>query len=122
MNNYNFIPLSELQYQKSTFRVNNNTSIDITKLLISNEEIGKDKETYNVILSENSTNNNVVIGFYNSKTFVNLIDIEGGKQQATANFVIENGINYFVVSLTGKGKTISLYRLSTNKIFFINLT
>jgi hypothetical protein len=120
MSNYNFQPLSASSYLISTFRINQNTSIDIDKLLISNEGVGKDKEYYNLILSETATATNVVVGFYYSRNPSIPIIVEGGAQQAVSNFKIENGINYFVGVIAGKGKTIKFYRSSTSKLFFID--
>lgn len=122
MNNYNFQPLADVNYLVSTFRINQNTSVDIDKLLISNEGVGKDKEYYNLILSDTTILQNVVVGFYYGRNSSVPIIVEGGSQQAVSNFKIENGINYFVVIVAGKGKTINFYRPSTNKLFFTNLT
>jgi len=117
----NFQPLPSIQYITNTFRIIQNTSIDIDLLAINNEGVGKDKEYYNLILSETAIKTNAVVGFYYSRNPNSPIIVEGGSQQAIANFKIENGINYFVVSLTKKGNTINFYRASTSRLFFTNL-
>lgn len=129
MNNYNaplfnFIPLPAILYEFDTFRVVQNTAIDIFQLGVNNERRGKDKEHYLIMLAEdkNQIIENVAIGFYNSKEPLIPIIIEGGNQQVVANFRIENGINYFVVVIANKGNTIEFYRSAYNKLFFVHLS
>ena len=123
MNNYNFVPLPDKTYLKSTFRININSSIDISKLVLNDENVGKDKEHYTIILTKNTVQEkkNVVVGFYSSREPNIPIVVEGGEQQAVSSFKVENGIVYFVVLIEAIGHTIKLYRVNSNTVFFLDL-
>ena len=118
---YNFIPLPQLSYNKSIIRIAENTSIDITRLLISLETLGSNLYDYFAFIDNNSTKDNLVIGFYNSKSSYVNIEIEGNQQQVTSNYYQEDNIKYFVVMINKKGNCINFIRTANNKICFLSL-
>jgi hypothetical protein len=108
---YNFIPLNNDYYQSRLLVLSQNTSIDTYKLSLSLDDQSQPLYNYTVILSEYSDNHNIVIGFYNSYAPTTPIKVIGGKQQAIAEYIEQDGILYFVVLIAGKGFNINFYKI-----------